>query len=199
MWRLEKWATVAAFAIVPFLGACSNHEMHEQERYDPLEQSLVFPDSQSARGFAKGTVSRGEVSYTEWKWPREPRPFPLAPQVDSVTIPMSLTMELLARGRERYLIYCAPCHGAYGQGDGMITRHGFPNPPSYHLPRLLEAPDSHYYGVITHGFGRMYPYAYRVKPADRWAVIAYIRALQLSRNAKLTDVPPAERRRLESP
>lgn len=193
-------ALLPGLAIIP-LTACSNHEMYDQPRYDPLETGLAFPDSQSARVPPKGTVTRGDVSTRQWLWPREPwspsDPLPVAAATTD-TFPKPVTREMLARGRERFGIYCTPCHGAYGYGDGMVTRHGFPNPPSYHIPRLLAAPDGHFYDVITHGFGRMYPYAYRVAPPDRWAIIAYIRALQLSRHAALSDLPPEERRRLES-
>ena len=97
--------------------------------------------------------------------------------------------QLLARGQERYGIYCSPCHGLSGNGDGMIVRRGFPAPPSYHSARLRAAPAKHFFDVITNGYGVMYSYAARVEPRDRWAIVAYIRALQESRNAKLADIP----------
>src|SRR5438067_9614077 len=105
-------------------------------------------------------------------------------------LPVSLTPQLLARGRERYDIYCSMCHGRTGNGNGMIVQRGFPVPPSYHIDRLRNAPIGHFYDVITNGYGVMYSYAARVEPADRWAIAAYIRALQLSHDAKFDELPP---------
>jgi mono/diheme cytochrome c family protein len=107
-----------------------------------------------------------------------------------------VTPALLERGRERYNIFCAPCHGATGEGNGMIVRRGFPPPPSYHIDRLRQAPDGHYFSVITNGFGRMYEYGTRVPPEDRWAITAYIRALQLSHNISPEELPDADRQQL---
>ena len=112
--------------------------------------------------------------------------------------PFAVTREVLSRGRERYDIFCAPCHGLAGDGDGVIVQRGFRAPPSYHLDRLRSAPASHFFDVITSGFGAMYPYGYRVPIADRWAIVAYIRALQLSRQGTIDEVPPAERQKLMS-
>jgi hypothetical protein len=102
------------------------------------------------------------------------------------------------RGRERYNVFCSPCHGFAGDGDGMIVQRGFRHPPSFHEDRMRTAPVGHYFDVITNGFGVMYPYGYRVPPGDRWAIIAYIRALQLSRQVPIGDVPEAERAKLTS-
>ena len=112
--------------------------------------------------------------------------------------PLRLTRELLIRGKDRYRIYCSPCHGLSGEGDGMVVRRGFSPPPTYHQERLRNSPDSHFFDVITHGYGAMYPYADRIPEKDRWAIIAYIRALQLSHNARLSDVPPGIREELLS-
>lgn len=108
-----------------------------------------------------------------------------------------LTPALLARGQERYRIFCTPCHSELGDGYGMIVQRGFPSPPSYHTDRLRQVPVQHFYDVITNGYGAMYSFAGRVPPGDRWAIAAYIRALQLSQNAKITDVPAAERKALQ--
>ena len=113
------------------------------------------------------------------------------------TLPVPATRELLERGRERFEIYCSVCHGRTGEGNGMIVQRGFPVPPSYHIDRLREAPVGHFFDVMTQGYGIMYSYAERVKPQDRWAIAAYIRALQLSHNTKLAELPPAERAKLE--
>lgn len=104
-----------------------------------------------------------------------------------------LTLALLMRGQERYRIYCTPCHSELGDGRGMVVQRGFPPPPSYHIERLRDVPTDYFYQVITQGHGAMYSFAERVQPADRWAIAAYIRALQLSQNATLGDVPAAER------
>jgi mono/diheme cytochrome c family protein len=111
---------------------------------------------------------------------------------------MEITHELLARGRQRYEIHCSPCHASTGNGQGMIVQRGFPAPPSYHIDRLREAPIGYFYDVITHGYGMMYPYGNRVAPADRWAITAYIRALQLSQNVNLELLTPSERAKLET-
>ncbi len=111
--------------------------------------------------------------------------------------PSPVTMALLERGRQRFDINCSPCHGRLGDGDGMIVQRGFPRPPSYQIDRLRQVPSQHFYDVITHGYGIMYSYADRVEPADRWAVAAYIRALQASANASLSDVPPDKQKALQ--
>jgi mono/diheme cytochrome c family protein len=108
-----------------------------------------------------------------------------------------VTMALLKRGQQRFNIYCSPCHGRTGEGNGMIVQRGFPHPPSYFIERLRSAPNQHFYDVITHGYGVMYPYYDRVTPADRWAIVAYIRALQASASASPSDVPPEKRSALQ--
>lgn len=113
------------------------------------------------------------------------------------TLPLPLTRELLRRGRERYNIYCTPCHDSVGNGQGIVVRRGFRRPPSYHIDRLREAPIGHFFDVISNGFGVMASYAVQVRPADRWAIAAYIRALQLSQHATLAEVPTDQRRQLQ--
>ena len=111
--------------------------------------------------------------------------------------PPPVTMALLERGRQRFDIYCSPCHGRTGEGNGMIVQRGFPQPPTYFSERLRNASNQHFYDVITHGYGVMYPYSDRVTPADRWAIVAYIRALQASASAAPADVPPEKRSALQ--
>ncbi|MBN9563367.1 MAG: cytochrome c [Alphaproteobacteria bacterium] len=111
--------------------------------------------------------------------------------------PPPVTLALLERGQERFRIYCTPCHSELGDGHGMIVQRGFPPPPSYHIDRLRAAPVEHFYDVITHGYGAMYSYANRVQPADRWAIAAYIRALQLSQHASIADVPADQRGKMQ--
>jgi mono/diheme cytochrome c family protein len=112
-------------------------------------------------------------------------------------LPVPITQTLLARGRERYNIYCSPCHDFTGNGNGMIVQRGFLAPPSYHSDRLRNAPDGHFFNVITNGYGAMYSYGDRVAVPDRWAIIAYIRALQLSQNASSSMLQANELKKLQ--
>jgi mono/diheme cytochrome c family protein len=165
--------------------------MSDQPRYNPLAPSDFFPDGRSERPPVVGTVPHGSPGIND--------PFYTGRADGKVVerMPVPVTRSLLERGRERFDIYCSPCHGRTGDGEGMIVKRGFRAPPSYHIQRLLDAPDGHFFEVITNGFGEMASYAYRVAPADRWAIIAYIRALQFSQHARLEDVPAAERRKLQ--
>jgi len=110
--------------------------------------------------------------------------------------PFPITKADLERGRERFNVYCTPCHDYTGSGNGMIVQRGFPQPPSYHIQRLREAPAGHFFEVMTNGFGEMYSYAARIEPADRWRIAAYIRVLQASQSARIEDVPAADRAQL---
>jgi len=165
--------------------------MRDQFRYEPLEQSTFFEDGESARQPVPNTVARGQLRDDAVFYTGQDGDEPVA------EMPVAVTQELLERGQGRYNAFCAPCHGLAGNGDGTVVRRGFPAPPSLHIDRLRDAPVGYFFDVITNGFGRMYPYDYRVQPADRWAIIAYIRALQLSQNATLDDVPAEERQQLE--
>ena len=169
--------------------------MRAQPRYDPLEASTLFEDGLSARQIPANTVPRGE-----WGDLKLNEAF-YTGKVNGEYItdfPMPVTRDLLERGRERFDIFCSPCHSRLGDGQGMIVQRGFPPPPSYHTDRLRQQPNGYYYDVITNGFGKMYSYAARIPPQDRWAIVAYIRALQLSQNASLEAVPPDKRQELES-
>jgi hypothetical protein len=167
--------------------------MAKQPKYQrPYQVSDFFEDGQSSRPLVEGTVARGQL--------RVDRAFYEGMQGDRLIdhVPMKVDRDVLARGRERFNIYCSPCHGRVGDGDGMIVRRGLSRPPSFHEPRLRDAPAGHFYHVIANGYGAMYSYASRVPPEDRWAIVAYIRALQLSQHASLADAPPAERSKLEA-
>jgi cytochrome c553 len=173
------------------LAGC-RQDMNDQERLDPLEASDFFPDGAASRPIPAGTVARGQL--------QEDTAFQtghLTPTELVNELPMPLTAEVLQRGQERFNIYCSVCHGRTGEGTGMIVRRGFPQPPSFHTDRLREAPLGHFVQVITNGYGLMYSYASRVEPADRWAIAAYIRALQLSQHATLADAGSAPRKQLE--
>jgi len=129
-------------------------------------------------------------------WPALPPQHIIARDEKPVAVP-PVTMALLERGQQRFDIYCAPCHSKIGDGRGMIVQRGFPQPPSYYIARLRAAPNQHFYDVITHGYGAMYSYADRVGAEDRWAIVAYIRALQASASAQIADVPPDKRQTLQ--
>jgi len=168
-------------------------DMHTQPRYNPLEPSTFFDDGRSARPPVPGTVARGHLRTDEHLY---------TGKVNGVladTFPFPITRQDLERGRERFNIYCSPCHGRSGDGQGMIVQRGFKQPPSYHIQRLRGAPVGHLFDVMTNGYGAMYSHADRVSAEDRWRIVAYIRALQLSQNARISDVPEAERRQLSNP
>ena len=172
-----------------FLFGC-RLDMHVQPKYKPLDPSTFFDDGRSARPEVPGTVAHGHLRTDELLFTGKVNGEP------SDAFPFPVTREVLERGRERYNIYCSPCHDYTGSGRGMVVQRGFPPPPSYHLERLRKAPAGHFFEVITNGYGAMYSYASRVTPEDRWAIVAYIRALQLSQHATLEDVPPKEREHL---
>ncbi len=184
----------AAAATLLLAVAGCRPDMYNQPRYKTYAEDAFFRDGASARPLPPHTVARGhadlDTEYFEGK------------TTDGKLVeafPEPVTRATLERGRERYDIYCAVCHGRTGEGNGMIVQRGFPAPPSYHTDRLRTAPVGHFYDVITNGYGVMYPYAARVEPPDRWAIAAYIRALQFARNARIDDVPAAERSTLSAP
>lgn len=210
--------TLAAVVLVVLTGC--RVEMYDQPRMKSLRGSQLFADSMSARPQVQGTVPRNPV------WSNHTSSFSeatggtvngtgIAAERDSAdrygdalalngtpadkngSIPFPVTTELVKRGQDRFNIYCSPCHGRMGDGNGMIVQRGFPQPQTYHSDRLRAMPDGYFYDVITNGFGRMYSYASRVVPEDRWAIVAYIRALQLSQHATLNDIPAQERNKIE--
>jgi hypothetical protein len=161
--------------------------MHDQPKYIPLRASAFFTDVRSARPVVEGTVARGELHDDDLLYTGKVR------REDATVFPFRVDAGVMARGQERFNIYCAPCHGRTGQGDGMIVRRGYRRPPSMHQDRLRNAPAGHFFDVITNGFGAMPDYAAQVRAEDRWAIVAYVRALQLSEHATLADVPVSER------
>lgn len=188
--RVLSWTIVCltVFCLL-FVDGC-RLDMHVEPRYDPFSPSSIFPDGRSERPMVPGTVARGHLRVDELLYtgkidgkPANEFPFPI-------------TKADLARGRQRFDIYCTPCHDYTGSGEGMIVRRGFPAPPSYHTAKLVNAPVGHFFDVMTNGYGTMFSYASRVSVKDRWRIAAYIRALQLSQDATLNDVPPSERLKL---
>lgn len=185
----RKFLALVACLAAPLLAGC-RQDMHDQPRLKPYAKSTFFADQRAMRPLVPNTVARGRLF-------EDPHMnLGKVDGKDAAAFPMAITKEVLARGRERYGIYCVNCHGMLGDGDGMIVSRGLKRPPSYHIDRLREAPPGYIFGVITNGFGVMYDLADRIRPEDRWAITAYVRALQQSQNATLDDVPPAERDRL---
>ena len=183
---------VIAFAALSVVGC--NTDMWVQKKTAPMSESEFFPDGSSIRPLVPGTIPRGHLRedgafYTgieNGKW------------VDK--IPVAITTDLMKRGQDRFDIYCTPCHGRLGDGKGMIALRGFQlkRPVgNYHSDRLRKMPVGHFYDVITNGYGAMYSYASRIEPQDRWAVVAYIRALQLSQHGSLTDLSDPEKAKLD--
>lgn len=172
------------------LGACRT-DMHVQPRYKSLEPSPFFDDGRSARPLVEGTVARGHLRIDEHLYTGKVN------GVDVDTFPFPMDRAMLERGRERFNIFCSPCHDRTGSGNGIIPQRGFRHPPSNHIDRLRKAPVGHFFDVITNGFGAMYSFASRIPPRDRWAIVAYIRVLQLSENATMADVPPEARVQLQ--
>jgi mono/diheme cytochrome c family protein len=148
--------------------------MHDQPKYIPLRQSTFFNDARSARPVVEGTVARGQLHDDELLYTGKVK------GEDATLFPMRVDAPVMARGQERFTIYCSPCHGRTGQGDGMVVLRGYRRPPSFHQDRLRDAPVGHFFDVMTNGFGAMPDYAAQIKAEDRWAIVAYVRALQLS-------------------
>jgi mono/diheme cytochrome c family protein len=169
--------------------AC-RQDMHDQPRFEPLEGTTFFQDGRASRPLVEGTVARDHLRIDEHLYTGK-----VGGEL-AKTFPFAIDKNVLERGQERYNIYCSPCHDKAGTGQGMIVQRGFRPPPSYHIDRLREAPPGYFFDVITNGFGAMYSYADRISPQDRWAIIAYLRVLQLSQNATLDDAPPEQRSQL---
>lgn len=167
-------------------------DMENQPKAKPLSESDFFSNQANARPIPPHTVERGDARENDAFYTG------LTNGTYITQLPVKLTPELLARGRERYDAMCVECHDRTGTGNGMVVLRGFPQPPSYHVPRLRNAPIGHFFDVITNGYGVMYAYAPRVEPEDRWAIAAYIRALQLSHNVNASELTPAERQKLEN-
>jgi Cytochrome C oxidase, cbb3-type, subunit III len=180
-------ATLAASLFL--LAGCSlKQDMALQPKDRPLAPSDFFADGRSARPLVENTVARGSLLDDALLVPK-----------DSNAFPLPINLELLERGENRYKVFCSPCHGLQGDGNGMVAMRGMKHPPSYHQDRLRQAPNGYIYDVITNGFGAMLGYSAQVAPRDRWAIIAYLRALQLSRNAKISDLPPDVREKVLHP
>jgi mono/diheme cytochrome c family protein len=168
-------------------------DMHDQPKYKPYRGSDFFGDGRSARPLPEGTVARGHLREDAHLFTGR-----VNGQL-ATTFPLPVTEAVLARGRERYGIYCTPCHGLAGYGDGMVVARGFRRAASFHVDRLRESPPGYFYDAIANGFGAMPSYAAQIPVEDRWAIVAYVRALQLSQHATVQDVPPEKRGELGAP
>jgi len=178
---------IAALCGLVFAG-CENtlrQDMANQPRQNPLSPSEFFADGRSERPALENTVVRGSVQDDSLIVPK-----------DSNAFPLPVTAELLERGQQRYGIFCTPCHGIQGDGMGMVAMRGMKHPPSYHQERLRNVPNGYLYDVVANGFGAMYGYSAQIPPRDRWAIVAYLRALQLSRNAPVGQLPVELREKL---
>ena len=181
---------LAAALLLAILCSC-RRDMQDQPRFRPFRPTTFFADGRSARPQVPGTVARGELDEDELlrRGTVDGKP--------ADVFPFPVTADVLARGRDRFDIFCAPCHGRSGDGDGMVVQRGMKRPPSYHTDRLRAVPPGYVFDVITRGFGAMYDLSDKIPAKDRWAIVAYVRALQRSQDAKLADAPDAERRKLE--
>jgi hypothetical protein len=180
-----------ALLVASLAMAACRQDMHDQPRYKPLAATDFFGDGRSARPLPEGTVARGYLRLDKARY---------IGTIDGVDIdyfPFPITRSDVERGRERFNIYCSPCHSRLGDGNGMIVRRGYRPAGNYHEERLMKAPVGHFFDVITNGFGAMPNYASRIEPDDRWRIIAYIRVLQLSEAATIDDVPAGVRQQLE--
>ena len=180
-------AVACAIASLIFGGGCDylRQDMANQPKNRPLSPSEFFGDGRSERPLVENAVARGAIADDELFVPKDSNNFPLA-----------VDLKLLERGEERYNIFCTPCHGLQGDGNGMVAMRGMKRPPSYHQDRLRQAPNGYIYDVMTNGFGQMLGYSAQIPPRDHWAIIAYVRALQLSRNARVADLPAELREKL---
>jgi hypothetical protein len=187
--RAARMICLSALAL--WLAGC-RMDMHEQPKYLPYEPTTFFDDGRSERPVVPGTVARGQLRLDELLYTGKEN------GTLSNKFPFPITRADLERGRQRYNIYCTPCHDYTGSGQGIVVQRGFPTPPSYHIDRLRQAPVGHFFDVMTSGYGSMYSYASRIEPEDRWRIAAYIRVLQLSEHSTVQDVPESQRSQLNS-
>ena len=184
---------VVAMLLVSAAAAGCRQDMHNQPKYRPLRASVFFEDGSSARPLVEGTIARGtlqtDASFFTGK----------SGAMLVTELPFPVTPGVVDRGQERFNIYCSPCHGATGAGDGMVVQRGYPQPPSFHIDRLRNAEAGYFFDVMTNGFARMPDYRAQITPRDRWNIVAYIRALQLSQKAAPSDVPGGDPTKVTRP
>jgi mono/diheme cytochrome c family protein len=184
------WRILLLCVLSGFVAGC-RQDMHDQPKYIPLREAAFFNDARSARPVVQGTVARGQLHEDALLYTGK------VDGADATMFPFAVDDKVMARGQERFNIYCSPCHGRTGLGDGMVVRRGYRRPPSYLDDRLRTAPIGHFFDVISNGFGAMPDYAAQIRVDDRWAIAAYIRALQLSGHATVADVPADQRGKIK--
>ena len=187
----ERWLMASVVLLGLGLTAGCRQDMQDQPKYIPLRPSSFFGDGRSERPLVAGTVARGHLD--------DDVAFYTGKGADGKFVeafPMTVTKEMVLRGQQRFNIYCSPCHDRNGNGQGMVVQRGFRHPPSYHIDRLRQVPVGYIFDVMTNGFGAMPEYAVQVQPADRWAIVSYIRALQLAQQGTINDVPAEARAQL---
>jgi mono/diheme cytochrome c family protein len=184
--------TLAAVCLLVAAAGC-RQDMHNTPVGQPLRESMFFKNGSTARPLVEDTVARGTL--------QDDAAFFTGKNgvADANALPFTLTADVLDRGEQRFNIYCSPCHGLTGAGDGMIVRRGYRQPPSYHTDRLQQMALGHFYDVITNGFGAMPDYKAQISPRDRWAIAAYVRVLQLSQHTNAAELTPEERQKLSQP
>lgn len=187
--RTQNVKLLYLFLVLFAVTAC-RQDMHDQPRYKPLAHSDFFVDGQASRTLIPGTIARGHLRLDEHLYQGKVN------GELATTFPFPITREVLERGQQRFNIYCSPCHDKTGSGQGMIVQRGLRPPPSFHIERLRNSPPGHFFDVITNGLGAMYDYKERVKVEDRWAIVAYIQALQLSQNVTVEEIPEDIRQHL---
>lgn len=185
---MKRSSLCALLAGLVLVASGCRQDMHDQPRAKPQSKSSFFVDGRTGRLPVDGTVARGELREDDHLYRGKVN------GAFATAFPFPIDAVVMERGRERYTIYCTPCHGGTGLGDGMVVRRGFKvPPPSHHLERLRNEAPGYWFDVITNGFGAMYGYAAQIPVKDRWAIIAYVKALQLSRTATIEDIPEAQR------
>jgi mono/diheme cytochrome c family protein len=204
----KKRIFIFAFCLLPFafLSSACREDMQNQPKYRPYRQSTFFKDGESGRQPIEGTVARGHLKDDVQFYTGKTTGSASTAQSDATSefqgftnsFPREVTEETLKRGEERYNIYCSVCHDRSGYGEGMVVRRGYKKPPTFHSDRLRQAPVGYLFDVITNGFGAMPDYAAQIQPKDRWAIVAYLRALQLSQNTNVDALSAEERKKLES-
>jgi hypothetical protein len=188
--KLSQVSQYAAIILTVLLFAACRQDMHDQPRYEPLESNAFFNDGRASRPRVEGTVARGHLKTDAHLFTGK-----VGGQLVR-TFPFPVTDSVMVRGEECFNIFCTPCHDKLGNGNGLVVQRGMRQPPSFHIERLRNEPVGHFYDVITNGLGSMYGYSGRLKPEDRWAVVAYIRALQLSQNISIDAVSEQARQKL---
>ena len=189
---MSRGRLILLLSALCLLPSC-RQKMANQPKYDPLEPSAFFADGMSARQRVPGTIARGELVNDDFLHTGKMN------GKDGDGFPFAVTNEVMNRGQERFNIYCSECHGRLGDGNGMIPSRGYRRPPTFHSDALRNAPTGHFFDVMTNGFGAMPPYNVQVPVEDRWKIIAYIRALQLSQNGTVNDLPPDQLAKLAAP